>query len=159
MKKKYRSIIPISFIFGIFFYIVILILNNRCNEDNSYNVKSNYHISGNKYIDLDRNSFKDIIENKKGLSMILFYRDECPFCEKFEPNFEILANEYQEKVYFGKINLSIEENLYLADDDEYDINSVPSISIFKDGKRIKVFENDEDKRELDNLKKELNKYL
>ncbi len=159
MRKKSLSIIPISFILGICFYIIIIILNNRCKEDNPNIIKNSSHISGNISKDIHKNNFKDIIENKKGISMILFYKDECPFCEKFEPHFEILANEYQNKVYFGKINLSLKENLYLADEEEYDINKVPSISIFKDGRRVKIFENDKEKRELDNLRKELNKYL
>ncbi|MCP3659360.1 MAG: conjugal transfer protein TraF [Bacteroidetes bacterium] len=167
MKNKIFSFLPL-FIF-IVIILIIIFSNNKCNQGNDDlypNVKSNESDFGNElyreYEDSNKTqhrSFIGFMKKNKGIAMVLFYKDNCPFCDKFESNFEMLAKEFKNKVTFARINLSHDENSFLADDDQLDIDYVPSISIYKNNERVKIFENNPQQRELSYLRDELNKYL
>lgn len=176
MRNKLLSFIPISFFLGIFIYAFI-ITSNGCNDNdiNSDKINNNEHQSGhpddnkkddnileNETNDLKNEyNFKDFIQ-KKGISMILFYLEDCGPCKRFKSDFYILEKEYKNKVSFAMISLGTTEELKKETEHlyyDYDISTFPSISIFKNGERIKVFEGDENRRDLNNLRTELNKFL
>lgn len=60
------------------------------------------------------------------------------------PIIEELANELQGKGKVGKINVDENQDLAL----KYDVMSIPTLIIFKDGKEIKRFVGVRDKNEL-----------
>ena len=127
----------------------------QCASKNSDNeVRGHSHNSGNENIELNSTSnhgFRNFITNKKGVSLILFYKDGCPACTQFKPHFKTLADEYEGRVCFRCVNLNYPQNEHLSHKTIYNIDKVPSISIFKDGKRYKIFENDENQRDLEYL--------
>jgi len=63
-----------------------------------------------------------------------FYADWCPPCKKLAPHVEKLSDEFEDEVVFLKIN--VEKIGSLAK--RYDVDSIPRIFFFKDGKDIDV---------------------
>lgn len=58
-----------------------------------------------------------------------FWAEWCAPCRAFAPVIEELAHEYKGRIQFGKLN--VDEHRALAG--EYDIRSVPTLLVFKDG--------------------------
>ncbi|AVK49365.1 thioredoxin [Clostridium sp. MF28] len=76
---------------------------------------------------LKENEFKS--EIKDGLVVVDFYADWCAPCKMLAPIFEELALEMKETVKFVKVN--VDNNQSVAN--EYNIASIPSLVIFKNG--------------------------
>ncbi|CAN5497147.1 thioredoxin TrxA [soil metagenome] len=74
---------------------------------------------------------KDVLESKLPV-FVDFYADWCGPCKKLSPIVEDLAKEYDGKVAFYRIN--IDKNEALAN--KYEINSIPAIKVFKNGKIV-----------------------
>ncbi len=80
-----------------------------------------------KQLDL-KNFRKDILEEKKTV-LVDFYADWCGPCKMMSKVFEEISGEV-DGISFGKVNIDSEEELAL----EYEIFSVPTFALFKDGK-------------------------
>jgi thioredoxin 1 len=74
---------------------------------------------------------KDVLESKLPV-FVDFYADWCGPCKMLSPIVEDLAKEYDGKVVFYRIN--IDKNEALAN--KYEINSIPAIKVFKNGKIV-----------------------
>jgi thioredoxin 1 len=59
-----------------------------------------------------------------------FWAEWCPPCRTMEPVVERLAAKYAGKVVFGKLNTDEESELATR----YEIQSIPTFMIFKDGR-------------------------
>ena len=88
------------------------------------------------------NDFNSIIN--EDLVLVDFYADWCGPCKMMAPVIEELAEELQEKAKVGKIN--VDESTDIAT--QYDVMSIPTIIIFKNGKEVKRFIGVRDKQEL-----------
>ena len=64
-----------------------------------------------------------------------FYADWCGPCKMMSPIIEAVAEELGDKIKVGKINT--DENINLAQ--QYEIMSIPTILVIKDGKVVKTF--------------------
>ncbi len=64
-----------------------------------------------------------------------FYADWCGPCKMMEPVFNVLSEEYNEKMKFGKLN--IDSNYELAG--EYKVTSIPNVKVFSKGEVIHEF--------------------
>lgn len=76
---------------------------------------------------------KDVLD-KKGLVFVDFYADWCGPCRMTGPIIEELANELKD-IFFVKVN--VDENPQLTS--EYQVFSIPTFIIFKDGKTVHQF--------------------
>ena len=79
----------------------------------------------------DANFKKDVLEAKVPV-FVDFYADWCGPCKMLSPIVEDLAKEYDGKVVFYRID--IDKNEALAN--KYEINSIPAIKVFKNGKIV-----------------------
>jgi len=86
---------------------------------------------------------KEVIQSEKPV-LVDFYADWCGPCKMMAPTIEKVAEELGEKAKVGKIN--VDENQDLAM--EYNIMSIPTVIIFKDGKEFKRMVGVRDKEEL-----------
>ncbi|MEA4963499.1 Thioredoxin 1 [bioreactor metagenome] len=64
--------------------------------------------------------------------LVDFWAAWCGPCRMVSPIIDQLAGEYAEKVKVVKVN--VDENTELAS--QYDIMSIPSVFLFKDGKKV-----------------------
>ncbi|MEI6241997.1 MAG: thioredoxin [Chlamydiota bacterium] len=91
-------------------------------------------------------------EIAKGLVLVDFYAVWCGPCKMLSPILEQVAKLYESKVSIGKVN--IDENEDLAS--KFEISSVPTIVLFKDGLEVSRFMG---LRDLNFLKTFLDKHL
>ncbi len=81
---------------------------------------------------LNNSEFYNKIKNSDKLVVIDFFATWCGPCKMLTPIFESLSNEMSDKVDFGKID--IDRSLEVAQ--EFNIVSVPTMIIFKNGKMV-----------------------
>jgi len=62
-------------------------------------------------------------------SIVSFYRDDCPYCERLMPLLDDLAEDYKSKVSFTKVNVDIAD----VTRSEFNILGVPLVIAFKKG--------------------------
>lgn len=89
---------------------------------------------------------KEVLKSEKPV-LVDFYADWCGPCNAIAPVIEELATELDGKAKVGKIN--VDENSDIAV--EYNVMSIPTLIIFKNGKEEKRLVGLRDKEELLNL--------
>lgn len=82
----------------------------------------------------DKNFKQEVLENQK-IVLVDFWAPWCGPCMMMGPIIDELASEFGDKIKFTKIN--VDENPETAS--TYEIMSIPSIKIFKDGKIHEIF--------------------
>lgn len=82
-------------------------------------------------IHLNESDFDSVIQ-KKGIIIVDFWAEWCMPCKALAPAFEQVAQKYNNKITFAKLN--IDENPNTAS--KYRIMSIPTLLLFKDGKVI-----------------------
>lgn len=82
----------------------------------------------------DENFENEVLKSDKPC-LVDFYADWCGPCKMMSPIIEEIANELGEKVKVGKVNS--DENIELAQ--KYQIMSIPTIMIIKNGEITKTF--------------------
>lgn len=93
---------------------------------------------------LNGDNFEGEVLNSKVPVLVDFYADWCGPCKMMAPIVENLATELDGKGKVGKVN--VDENQDLAI--KYNVMSIPTLIIFKDGKEVKRFVGVRDKEEL-----------
>lgn len=89
---------------------------------------------------------KEVLKSEKPV-LVDFYADWCGPCNAMAPVIEELAKELDGKVKVGKIN--VDENPDIAV--EYNVMSIPTLIVFKNGKEEKRLVGLRNKEELINL--------
>jgi len=82
----------------------------------------------------DKNGFKKEVLDEKGFVFVDFYADWCGPCKITSPIIEELTKEIKD-IKFIKVN--VDENSELAS--TYQVFSIPTFMIFKDGKVVHQF--------------------
>ena len=96
---------------------------------------------------LSSENFTEEVLNSEKPVLVDFYADWCGPCNAMSPVIEELAKELEGKAKVGKIN--VDENSDIAV--EYNVMSIPTLIIFKNGKEEKRLVGLRDKEELLNL--------
>lgn len=86
----------------------------------------------NKVLDYTDTNFKMEVIEKKGVSVVEFWAEWCGPCRMIDPILDELADDYNQKVNIGKVNVDLETKVTK----KYNIRSIPTIIFFKDGEVI-----------------------
>ena len=98
-------------------------------------------------IKFNSENFEEEVLKSEKTVLVDFYADWCGPCNAMAPVIEELATELDGKAKVGKIN--VDENSDIAV--EYNVMSIPTLIIFKNGKEEKRLVGLRDKEELLNL--------
>ncbi len=79
---------------------------------------------------LDESNFSKEIES--GVTLIDFFAEWCGPCRMLAPVVEEVADSLKDKASFGKVD--IDKQVKLAT--EYQVTSIPTLVLFKDGKEV-----------------------
>ena len=106
-----------------------------------------------KVIDLTEKTFKSEVIESTQIVLVDFWAPWCGPCKMMIPVLEALSEELEGKVKISKLDVEVAAHQDLAQ--QYQIQSIPNMKIFKDGKIIKEiigFKSKEElKRELESL--------
>jgi len=91
-------------------------------------------MSGSEITLTDKN-FKTEILDKKGIFLVDFWAAWCGPCQMLGPIIEEIAKEYEGKVMVGKLNVDD----YPKVSQQYNIQGIPTVIIFKDGEIAEQF--------------------
>jgi thioredoxin 1 len=86
----------------------------------------------NKLMELNDQNFKGEVEDFSGLALVDFFAVWCGPCRMMAPIMEELSEEYKNKVKI--IKMDVDANPGTAQ--KYGIMSIPTIILFKGGKKI-----------------------
>jgi thioredoxin 1 len=90
-----------------------------------------------KTIEITAENFEDEVLNSKVPILVDFWAPWCQPCLMMGPGLEDLSEELDGKLKIGKLNTEIPSNQMLAA--KYQIQSIPNMKLFKEGKMIKTF--------------------
>lgn len=82
-----------------------------------------------KPIELTDQTFEGEIK-KKGIVVVDFWASWCAPCRFLSPIVEELAKDYDGKITFGKVDVDANQKV----SSQYNITSIPTVIMFKDGK-------------------------
>lgn len=91
------------------------------------------NIATDKPIVVSEDNFQSEVLNSDIPVVVDFWAAWCGPCKKLSPIYDELSNEYAGKIKFCKLN--VDENDKLTA--KYEINAIPHLIIFKDGKPVK----------------------
>lgn len=80
---------------------------------------------------INKNEFKNLVIENEGLKLVDFYADWCGPCRMLGPVLEDLSQDIND-VEFFKINVDNDGELAQA----YQVSSIPTLILFKDGKLV-----------------------
>lgn len=76
--------------------------------------------------------FRNRVENREGIVLVDFYATWCGPCKMLSPVFESIGNEMMERADFFKVD--IDQSMEISE--KYQISTVPTLIIFKNGREI-----------------------
>lgn len=82
------------------------------------------------------NSNLNEVESSKDLTILKFSAEWCGPCQMFVPIYEEASSKYS-NILFGEIDIDDEETKSIVS--KYQVNTVPTIVLMKDGKELERF--------------------
>jgi thioredoxin 1 len=76
--------------------------------------------------------FDEEVLSANGLVLVDFFAQWCPPCKRLEPELELVAKELGEAIKIVKVDVDQDEALSL----KYNVQQIPNITFFRDGKVI-----------------------
>lgn len=150
MKKKITLII-VLIIFISLLVLANMVLNKKQNNSKQESQKKEENEMGEnkmQVITVTEKNFEDEVLKSEKTVLIDFYADWCEPCKILSPIVDEVAEE-NEKIKVVKINIDQEENLAV----EYQILSIPTLVVIKNGKEVKRSVGVVDKEEILDLVK------
>ena len=83
-------------------------------------------------INLTKETFKEQISAEDKLVIVDFWAPWCTYCRRIAPAFDKIASQQEDKLVFAKID--IDDAPEIAE--EYGVDTIPTLIIFKNGKEI-----------------------
>ena len=143
MKEKF-TIIMIIIIFIISLVIINIVLKNQIEKENNEeneiinndkNEEENemgiLNKNDEKVIDVTSNNFENEVLKSEKVVLIDFYADWCMPCTLLSPRVEEIAQE-REDIKVVRVNVDNEQVL----SNKYEIMSIPTLVLIKDGKEL-----------------------
>ena len=94
----------------------------------------------------EENFENEVLKSDK-TTIVDFYADWCGPCKMMSPVIDKIAKEKSETIKVGKVNVDDNQNLAI----KYNIMSIPTILIFKNGNVVKSFIGVTSKEEIENI--------
>lgn len=85
-------------------------------------------------VNLTKLNFEEEVLQSEKLVLVDFWATWCGPCKMIAPVLEQIAEEYKEKVKIGKVNVDEESEIA----GQYQILSIPTLILFKNGKIMNV---------------------
>ncbi len=102
---------------------------------------------------LDKDNFQKEVLDRQGFILVDYWSDGCEPCKALMPDVEALAEEYKEKLEFGKLNTMKARRLAISQR----VLGLPTIILYKDGQKVaEVTKQDANK---ENIKKMIDSNL
>jgi|TARA_B110000196_G_C21132528_1_gene659263 thioredoxin 1 len=80
-------------------------------------------------------NFQEEVLNASGPVLVDFWAEWCGPCKAIGPAIEELASDFDGKAKVGKVDIDSNRDIAM----QYNIQSIPSILIFKDGQVVETF--------------------
>lgn len=100
-------------------------------------------------ITLNKDNFEEEVLKSGKLVLVDFWASWCGPCRMMSPVIDQVAEEMGDNIKVGKINIDEERNLAL----QYDVMSIPTFIVFKDGREIGRSVGVQDKEEIKGMLK------
>lgn len=100
-------------------------------------------------ITLNKDNFEEEVLKSEKLVLVDFWASWCGPCRMMSPVIDQVAEEMGDNIKVGKINIDEERNLAL----QYDVMSIPTFIVFKDGREIGRSVGVQDKEEIKGMLK------
>ncbi|MBP1577810.1 MAG: thioredoxin [Oscillospiraceae bacterium] len=101
-------------------------------------------------VNMNNQLFKENIENSGKPVMVEFWAPWCVYCRRIAPALKKVAEEYQDQIVIGQIN--IDDEAALAEQERIEL--VPTFIIYKDGKAVGSIVAPESKAQIEEFIKE-----
>lgn len=98
-----------------------------------------------KHVNLE--DFEEEVLNSSKVILVDFFATWCGPCKMIEGILSEIAEEYENKIKVGKVNVDEQNELAI----KYQILNVPTIILFKDGKAMKVLVGLQSKAEIEKI--------
>jgi thioredoxin 1 len=102
-------------------------------------------------IELDKDNFDAKVLGSRGIVVVDFWGPTCGRCIDMMPKVEALEEEFKGKAEFGKVNIMGNRRLAMREQ----VMGLPTILVYKDGKKAESFVVDFTVEDLRNKLKEL----
>lgn len=85
--------------------------------------------------DANKDTFKELVEDAKGLVLVDFWAEWCPPCKALSPLLEEIDGELGEKVHVVKVDVDNNQELAM----KHRVQSIPTVKLYKDGKEVETW--------------------
>ncbi|MBR0427317.1 MAG: thioredoxin [Clostridia bacterium] len=92
-------------------------------------------------------NFENEVINSDKTTIVDFYADWCGPCKMMSPVIDTIAEENAENIKVGKVNVDDNQELAI----KYNVMSIPTILVFKNGNIVKTFVGVTPKQEIEEV--------